>query len=546
MKKIQYYLSLLLISGFAFTACENDPKIENFESDKVAFTYKVEGDDYQYEFFYGATISFTNTSSVSGSYTWDFGDNSPENQEASPSHIYEQPGLYNVTLTIEGVGKRTSKILISDIVPLVSYTSSEEVPIIKSSEITIDVVVPNPKELEIKHKWKFPAGTISEDGSTLTESTEMNPGKLKFSNVGSQQIVLETTLGDRRLEDKRINVNIGYDKPAKTLYYAVKGGNLMAIKLINNLPADVKNLPFDLGVKSGQHPFNIIFQDSLLYVLDAGRQFYYVNDEAGNLGDGRIQVVSRDGKRVEDLLSNNKGKAFDDPFFGTIENNQLYYSDRNTGVSSTPITSRDLPGSRVGTYWLENNYLGYYEKGIVYGAIHSNIAKHDGMWWWGKTYGSVGIFRFTESDIYPDGSGKSHSKPTSGIILAGEAVKSFVFDTSSPTKVFYAAVVDKGLYKINYSELTPTTETADGTALSKMTQIAALSNDDEGTVSEKIFICQMALDPSTRNVYFGYRGKTGLTKGLHYYDPTSNSVKTLLNNVEIYGITINTKETNLF
>lgn len=542
MKKIQYWLSLILFSGLILSACtENDPKIESFESDKVAFVYSVDGDDYKYDFFYGATIAFENTSSATGAYTWEFGDGAISN-EVSPKHIYELPGLYDVVLTIDGVGKRSGKILISDIVPLTSYTSSDEIPVIKNSKVALEVVTPNPRHEAINYTWIFPEDTYDESGNVIKQSNAENPGKLSFNNVGSQQITLKTVLGNRKLADVVINVNIGYNKDVKTLYYAVKGGNLMALKLINDLPADVKNKPFDLGVKSGQHPLNIFFNDTSLYVLDAGRQFTYVDDQTGVLGDGRIVVVSKDGKTMEELLNNNGGAAFDDPFFGTIDGTTLYYSDRNTGVSTAPLSARNLSGARAGTYWLQNNYLGYYDKGLVYGAIHSNIAKYNNMWWWSKTYGSVGIYRFTDSDLHTDGTGGKNPVPASGIILSGEAVKSFAFDNNSTRNTFYAAIMDKGIYKYSLSGLTTSTKIGD------MTRVAELSTDTEGTASERVYICQLALDSEDGNLYFAYRAPSTSTvrSGLKYYNPTSNKLESLLDGVEAYGITINNKKSKLF
>ncbi len=50
----------------------------------------------------GATATFTNQSTNAITYSWNFGDASPLNTTASPSHTYAVNGTYTVTLTITG------------------------------------------------------------------------------------------------------------------------------------------------------------------------------------------------------------------------------------------------------------------------------------------------------------------------------------------------------------------------------------------------------------------------------------------------------------
>ena len=50
----------------------------------------------------GVTATFINQSTNSTGYSWDFGDSSPLNNSANPSHVYSANGSYTVTLTATG------------------------------------------------------------------------------------------------------------------------------------------------------------------------------------------------------------------------------------------------------------------------------------------------------------------------------------------------------------------------------------------------------------------------------------------------------------
>lgn len=68
-------------------------------------------------------VKFTNTSTNSTSYVWDFGDSSsgPDNTKKSPSHTYAAAGDYTVSLTATGPGGTsaplTKPVHVADIPP---------------------------------------------------------------------------------------------------------------------------------------------------------------------------------------------------------------------------------------------------------------------------------------------------------------------------------------------------------------------------------------------------------------------------------------------
>ena len=192
---------LLAIMMLAVTSCvDKEPNYGNFPSKDVDFTYQVDGDEYALDFYVVSTVQFTNTSSKSGNVTWDFGDGQTSN-EANPKHKYEKAGVYTVTLTVDGVGSKSSPLMIYDIAPVLSVTSqTEPVVVINDVQVNLGIELPNPENLICKYVWKFPEGTKTADGTELTEfvgyshedGTIDNPGALSFKNIGSQKIELQT------------------------------------------------------------------------------------------------------------------------------------------------------------------------------------------------------------------------------------------------------------------------------------------------------------------------------------------------------------------
>ena len=322
MKLYRNLACVLVASAMCFTACkEHEPEVEVLPREAVTFTYLIEG-DYPLDYYVDSDIRFISTSQMEGTARWDFGDGTTaEGNEVV--HSFTKADTYMVTLTIENSESRQSKkqpLMIADIKPMVSLMPFENgICEVLTSKVNFSLELPNPKGHTEKYHWIYPEGTRDAEGNIVTESFDTVPKDLTFSNVGSQTLRLQVELGGRMLEEVAINVQVGYNKEVPTLYYAVKDGNIMALKLASDAPEDMKIMPFDLGVSSGQHPFNLLFADSLLYVLDCGKQFYFVDDADGVLGDGKISVIAKDGSKVETLISNVGQAAFDDPFYGYID-----------------------------------------------------------------------------------------------------------------------------------------------------------------------------------------------------------------------------------
>jgi len=576
MKTVKLLGLLALMMASLASCVEKTPDYSDFASKDVDFTYSVEGDEYQLDYYVVSTIVFTNVSSKSGNATWDFGDGTTSNEQ-NPTHKYSTAGVYNVKLTIDGVGSCTYPLLIYDIAPVLSVTSQSASPVvINDVSVQLGIELPNPEDLICRYVWTFPKGTRTADGNLIStfegyshaDGTIDNPGKLTFSNIGSQKIELQTWFDingeNRRLEDSYVNVQVGSSIPAPTLYYAAMGGNIMAVKLVDlsQLPAGTKNLPFDMGVSSGNMPTQLVFatettvtdsttieQDNI-YILDCGKQYYYINDEDGNLGDGKITVMSADGSTTNIMITNVGGTAFNDPFQGCTDGTYLYYTDRNTGIRRIPLSTRGETETTVYSstagYYVVNNQLSYYGQGIAYGAIHTDLyLDRSGKFWWGKNYSGNGIYRFTSSDIGKTGTGVPIPYP---IVLETTQPRAFTLDED--LGYLYVWMTKGTTPGVGFTQYVIPGDAATVTYDNYVNFITMEADPINTTDAEGVYVTQMAVDEQTHYVYFGFRAASTeqtYTTGLYYFNPDDGKVYNVNDNKDkILGVCINPRLTNLF
>ena len=572
-------LLIALLPICAVSCIDNVPDVEVLPRDAVSFEYYIDQETdslYYLDFYVDSDITFKNTSpeTTVGEPTWDFGDGDVLVGD-TVTHFYAKAGTYKVKLTI-GDFSREQSIMIAPIKPIVKIVFSGEVCEVRTTPVTFDVELPNPKNKPATFSWTFPKDTKTETGDDYAtfegQGVEDLPAPVQFSHVGSQQVQLNVKLGEEDLEPTLLNVQVAYNQAVPTLYYAVQGGRIMAHKLTGGQqPSDMNIASYDLGVASGQHPFTLLFKDSLLFVLDAGKQFYFVDDVNGNLGDGKISVIAKDGSKVQTMISNANQAAFDDPFYGCIEGDFLYYANRNTGMVKIALTDRDKVYSLSEYPWyVQQATLGYYNNGWGYGTIGGMFGKINGVWHWTRFYNGNGIYRFKDG-LWPDGDilpaavakGDDTNRPKAGIMLEGMAPKSFVYTAKSPTPKMCVHIMDagyNGFYACTYEELE-----AVGTSKNAIKPYAVTYNGQmfesnttgnlpavEGTGSESVGICQMVYDEMNDCVYFGYRNNSngGADKfpptGIYCYNVATGQVTCLIEGVSVYGLAVNNNPAKLF
>lgn len=564
-------LLIAILPICAVSCIDNVPTVEPLPRDAVSFEYFIDQaaeSKYYLDYYVDSDITFKNTSpeSTQGEPTWDFGDGHIQTGD-DVVHFYEKAGTYKVRLTI-GDYSAEQNVMIAPIRPIVKVKVADPVCEVRKSLVTFEVELPNPKNKPATFAWTFPTDTKNAEDAEYATFTgkDINdlPAPVKFSHVGSQTVTLNVTLGDEELESTLLNVQVAYDKDVPTLYYAVQGGRIMAHKLTGGAhPADMNIASYDLGVASGQHPFNILFKDSLLYVLDAGKQFYYVDDTNGVLGDGKISVVSKDGAKVQTMITNAGQAAFDDPFYGCIDGDFLYYTNRNTGIMKVKLTDRDkVYNITEYPYFVRHNHLHYYGVGgLAYGAVSRNIAKINGVWHWSTCHTSTSTFCFMEDDILssPVTQGEKDKLPEEGKICDGLKIGSFYYSSKHDQVVFCAMGTTANCISVcSYAEWKAMV--SEGDVAKKAVKFDGkdfASNLDgnlpavEGTGVESVGITQIAYDDMNECVYFAYRNNGKVTDrypntGIYCYSFKTQQITCLIEGVSAYGVAVNNNPAKLF
>ncbi len=335
------------------------------------------------------------------------------------------------------------------------------------------------------------------------------------------------------------------------LYFATKDGKL--------LYKDEQGQIVDTKFATGDHAFNLASYKNRIYVGVAGKEFRYQSPTAG-MGDGEVFYVNRTGDifyRVT-VLNNVGYEAFQDPFSMTIipSDNKIYIADRNVGIHEMSADTVGLYGAQP--FFLQNQWLPYYGDKLSWGAIGAGFAKDSkNVYWMGKKFNGLGIFRFTTADIYPDGgAGKTQNFK---VILADNQITTFYLDETHGYLYFYLQKSIKpdqykpGVYRIALADIAA----ADAANAEVEITAATLIDDSpvllEGADDEITGVTQISGDD--KNVYWAYIATTGDDKsvlgsvaldeknplhhsGIKYVaaDGKDATVKFAVEGIEAYGV----------
>lgn len=445
----------------------------------------------------GEEVSFNNSSTGGTSFSWDFGDGGTSTEE-NPTYIFEAAGTYTVTLVVDENQENSfsEEIEVGQPSPQVSFTPD---PIQQGIETTLSASVYNPTGATVTWNWQFPetgwtSADIDSTGAAGGESvmltfTEPNPD---FSIT-----VTATIDGTDLTATSSVEVNA---QLAKTLWISEKNGNLFSKKIFLEGEAQLE----DSGIPSGARPLTLDFSDDRLYVFDAGSTIRFSADPEET--PGQITSILYDGTDFKTHITFSD-QAYDDAFFGSVDGEDLIFTDRRNDITLLPISTENAVWNPENgdanpiefPALVSNNELGYYSAfangndsyngpSYGFGAVNGTAIRRDGVYWWAKNSNHKGIYRFTADDI-----GVTDQIPEEGAILGDYEVRAFAIDEENAKIYFSSNKTNIGFYVADL----------DG---SNVTLIDDAPVDGEGGANEYTYITDIVVDNESGYVYWAYRG----------------------------------------
>lgn len=131
-------------------------------------------------------VYFNSTSFNITDYQWDFGDGSTAQGNPNPSHTYNKPGKYYITLTATGAGQTT--ITVTDSVTVKGPYASVSADISQAclpDKVTLSAAANN----AVSYTWDFGDGTVISAADTFETHTYIVPG------VYNPALILKDSLG---------------------------------------------------------------------------------------------------------------------------------------------------------------------------------------------------------------------------------------------------------------------------------------------------------------------------------------------------------------
>jgi len=490
MRSKLFSFVILCLSAVSFYSC-SDNVVADFSyspaiprrGESVTFTNLTTGDeDWEVEF-----------------WNWTFGDGF-KSTTISPKHVYQDAGIYDVTLMVDSNKHytKTMRITVYDSIPVI-ITDVDSVYYYKDA--VFKVLAYNPDAEDITYEWIFSENAI---GKNLVDTVLASGKKVKMST--NEEV--EVYFTKRNINEfVNLHIEIGdsvydvpdtifiYDVKAKSVLMAQKDGNILRQRILDNGFEDYTNT----GFASGKHPFNLAAVSNSLYIFDAGTNITFRSDWLTNTsGDGSIRAVDMGANTTTEVINNN-GKSSHFGFFnGYVDNDNIYWTDFSEFLYKTPKNSNlgtfDWNGSAdaqttVPYYLAKADRLGYYGNGMAANQFSGGIRYYDQAYFWAKGGSGKGIYRFLKSDILTANTTGSAPIPSLGAILTNFAIRAFAIDEIN--------------YKIDCLATAPADKV--GLWVANIGGTGATRIDNAPMDDESLYITGIAIDNVSNKVYWAYR-----------------------------------------
>lgn len=329
-------ITVMLCTGILFHSCSDDDYPVPPASTVPQFTYTIDNDELA-----PATVTFTNTSIVpatvgDATFYWNFGDDQ-SSSETSPSHLYTEPGVYNVNLVVTTsisleVKQATKTIVIKDPnatgTPIYFTDGSQVYQGLINTQAPIFTPVSN-------------IAAQSSYGMTMDTQNQ----KLYISDYGSDKIYRANVDGSN-FEDFRT----GVDSP-----------NGMAIDYDNNQIYWDTSSGIQRGTLDGTDVEDFVTGQSNdpegLSIDPVNHKLYWINYNGG------VWVKNLDGTGETELIPDIEGGSI------LVIGNRIYY-DEYVGSGDIRLKSANLDGTNITTIAVG---IGRVVYGLAYDANEQKI-----------------------------------------------------------------------------------------------------------------------------------------------------------------------------
>lgn len=333
--------------------------------------------DFTFENKGKGQVEFKSTSAHARDYEWDFG-NGKTSRVANPTHIYENNGEYNVSLTVKneyGTHTKTRPVVLNN----VSLPQADFSFVIDKGKVTFT----NTSRFSESYLWSFG------DGKT---STEQNPVHTYTENKNyTVKLTAKSSVGEHSLE-KAVNITGVGPQTANNLIYVSNYSGNQLIQALDASSGEVKwsKDGFDgrvygaLSLVSGTLYFTT---DQYLYALDAANGNVRWRFSAGSTASPAVlnNVVyfgSNDGK-IYAVNTSNGSKKWDLQVAAPISASVIIHNN-------VLFVGTNAPASGGGTFYAVNISDGSikWQRGTYGGSMNTRAQVAGNNVYFG---GSVGL-----------------------------------------------------------------------------------------------------------------------------------------------------------